>query len=48
LEHERFDLFRTHTEHRSDFLLGMISELKEHQRGALVGGQPPQVLEQFA
>jgi hypothetical protein len=48
LEHERLDLLAAHPEHRSDLRVGLVAELEEDQRRALVVGQALQLVHQLA
>jgi hypothetical protein len=47
LEDQRLDLLAAHAQHRRDLSLRLVTQLKEHQRRALVGGQPLDVLQQL-
>src|SRR5436305_8879532 len=48
LEDKRLDLLAAHAEYRSDLGVRVVTQLKENQRGTLVGWQPLHVLEHFA
>ena len=48
LEDERLDLLPAHAEDRRDLLVGLVAELEEDQRGALVVGQALQLVHQLA
>ena len=48
LEDERLDLLAAHAEHRRDLRVGLVAELEEDQRGALVVGQALQLVDQLA
>ena len=48
LENERLDLLATDPEHGRDLLVRLITELKQDERGALIGGQPLDVLDDLA
>jgi hypothetical protein len=48
LEYERLDFLSAHPEHSGDFLVRMIRELEQNERGALIGRQPLQVIQHFA
>ena len=48
LVHERLDLGRRHVDHRGDLGMGEVADLGEHERGALVVGQPRDVAQQRA
>lgn len=48
LKHKRLHLLLAHTQHISDFLLRVISELEKNERSTLIVGEPPHILQQLA
>ena len=48
LEYQRLDLLFAHPEHGCDFLVRMIRELEQNECGALIVGQPLQVIEHLS
>jgi hypothetical protein len=48
LEDQRLDFLFAHPEHGGDFPVRVIPELKENERGALVGRQPVDVIQHLA
>jgi hypothetical protein len=45
---EGLDLLATNSEHGRDLLVRLAAEFEQHQRRALIGGQPPDVLDNLA
>ena len=48
LENEGLDLVATDSEHARDLLVRLVAEFEQHKRGALIGGQPLNVLDDLA
>jgi hypothetical protein len=48
LEDERLHFLLADAEHASDFIVRVVAEFKQHQRGALVSRQSLHVLQHFA
>ncbi len=47
LKDERLDLLPSHAEHGCDLGMRLIAQLEQHERGALVVGQPLDVFDHF-
>jgi hypothetical protein len=48
LENEGLDLVATDAEHGRDLLVRVVAEFEQYKRGALIGGQPLNVLDDLA
>ena len=48
LENEGLDLVATDPEHARDLLVRLVAELEQYKRGALIGGQPLNILDDLA
>jgi hypothetical protein len=48
LEDQRLDLLLANSQHLCDFVMRLVAELEQHQRGALVGREPLHVLQHLA
>ncbi|HEV3390517.1 MAG TPA: hypothetical protein VG057_15965 [Solirubrobacteraceae bacterium] len=48
LEYQRLDFLFAHAEHSGDFVVRVIGELEQNERGALVGREPLQVIQHLA
>jgi hypothetical protein len=48
LEHERLHLLRSASEHRGDLAVAQVAQLRQHEGGPLILGQPRQIGHQLA